>query len=201
MGILSEEKAWTSKFCRLALHKTMVVTRVILASVMAFIVAGWPHALAQDIHIRVVNARNGKPITNECLNISLGKWHGAELLAPTNGEGVAVLHIRGSQVTAGPTSPKACNGQAILGPKPLTNNVTLIAVRGDFYLTCQADGKSVSGQPPPLDTDLIPTYPITKILESGVAAGNTCGKFKAEAKPGELVLFARPMSLCEKWKL
>jgi hypothetical protein len=72
---------------------------------------------------------------------------------------------------------------------------------GDMYVLCQAYGKAVSGQPQPPDTDLIPTYSITKIFESGVVAVNTCGKFKADVKPGELVLFARPMSLWEKWKL
>lgn len=178
-----------------------MVNHVILASLTAFFLVGWPFALAQDIHIRVVNARNGKPITDECLNISFGRWHGAELLVPTNHEGVVVLHIRDKEATADMTSPKACNGQAILGPKFLTNDASFISVMGDIYVICQAYGKGVSGQPPPLNTDLVPTYPITKIFESGVAASNTCGKFKAEIKRGDLVLFARPMSLWEKWKL
>jgi hypothetical protein len=36
---------------------------------------------------------------------------------------------------------------------------------------------------------------IKKILESGVVAGNTCGKFRAEPKPGELIFFVRPGEL------
>ena len=41
---------------------------------------------AQEIHIRVLNARNGNPITNECLSVSLGSWHGGDLVAPTNSD-------------------------------------------------------------------------------------------------------------------
>jgi hypothetical protein len=174
---------------------------IIQASVMVGALGCGSLAGAQDMRIRVVNGRNGKPITNECLNISLGKWHGAELLAPTNREGVVVLHIQNRQVTADATSPQACNGQAIVGPKSLTDDVGSISVMGDMYVACQEYGNRVSGQPPRLNTDLIPTYPITKILGWGVAATNTCGKFKEEAKPGELILFARPLSFWEKLRL
>ena len=154
-------------------------------------------ASAQEIHIRVVNGRNGKAITNECLNISFGKWRGAELLAPTNRDGIVVLHIRGRQVTADADSAYACNRQAILGPR-VFDDLKSISVMGDIYVACQEYGKAVPGQPP---SDRIPTYLIAKILESGVTAANTCGKFRAEAGKGELLLFARPMSFWEKMKL
>jgi len=72
---------------------------------------------------------------------------------------------------------------------------------GDIYVVCQEYEKRISGQPPPLNTDRIPTYPITKIFELGLAAANTCGKFRAEAKPGELILFSRLMSFWERMKL
>jgi hypothetical protein len=134
----------------------------------------------------------------ECLNISLGKWHGAELLAPTNREGVVELHIKNRQVTADTTSPHACNGLAIPGPKFLTNDLESISVMGDIYIACQEYGKRSAEQPA---GDVIPTYRIGKIVEFEVAAANTCGKFKSEAKPGALILFVRPMSLSEKFKL
>jgi hypothetical protein len=177
------------------------MSRIIRAYVLVFVLGCGSLARAQDIHIYVVNARSGKPITDECLNISLGKWHGAELLAPTNRVGIVELHIRNRQVTADATSPNACNRQAILGPQFLSNDVESISVMGDIYVACQGYGNHVSGQPPPLPTDVIPTYAIGKIIELGVAAANTCGKFKGEAKPGELIIFVRPMSLWKKLKL
>jgi hypothetical protein len=120
------------------------------------------------------------------------------LLAPTNRKGIVELHIRNRQVTAPTTSPHACNGLAIYGPKFLTNDLESISVIGDIHVACQEYGKRVAGQPA---GDVIPTYRISKIVKSGVAAANTCGKFKAEAKPGELILFVRPMSSWEKFKL
>jgi hypothetical protein len=45
-----------------------------------------------------------------------------------------------------------------------------------------------------------PSYPIKNILETGVVASNTCGKFKAEARPGDLIFFVRPASWWEKMR-
>lgn len=174
---------------------------IIRAYLLVLFVGYGSMARTQDIHIRLVNARNGKPMTGRCLTIALGSWRGATLLAETNREGVVVLHSRGGQVAADATSPP-CNGLAILGPKAPTNEAGWISALGDgdTYVVCQEYGHPVPGQPPKPPTDLIPTYPITKILESGVAAVNTCGKFTVEAKPGELILFARRMSFWEKMK-
>jgi len=46
------------------LHRAFVIS--LLVSLFG------PLAHAQDIRIRVLNARNGKPINNECVNVSLG---------------------------------------------------------------------------------------------------------------------------------
>jgi hypothetical protein len=175
------------------------VNCIIRPYLLVFVLGSGSMARAQDIRIRLVNARNGKPMTNRCLTIALGSWRAATLLAQTNGEGELVLHTRDRQVTA---DQPPCNGLAFLGPKVPTNEVGWISVigDGDTYVVCQEYAHQVPGQPPRLPTDLIPTYPITKILGSGVAAVNTCGKFRVDAKPGELILFARRMSLWEKWK-
>lgn len=74
---------------------------------------------AQEIHIRVLNAHNGKPITNECVSVSFGTWHGGDLIAPTNKEGAVVLHLRKNEITAAEVPPSPCDRIAILGPKPL----------------------------------------------------------------------------------
>lgn len=157
---------------------------------------------AQEINIRVLNARNGKPITNECLNLWLGPLHGQGLLAPTNTEGVVVLHLGDSKATAEAVSARACGGNASVGPVPLPKDDDGISVAGDYYIVCQEYGKFARGEPPTPDSlkQMVPSYPIKKILESGVAAGNTCGKFRAEAKPGELVLFVRPQGVFERLK-
>jgi hypothetical protein len=166
--------------------------------VMAVFLA--PLLYAQEINIRVLNGRNGKPVTNECLNVSLGSWHGGDLVAPTNRDGVVVLHFENNQVTAETALPHACNGTAVLGPKAIPNGMDAITLSGDYYVACQEHGKIIPGEPatPNLLKEVMPSYPIKKILDSGLSASNTCGKFRAEAKPGELVFYVRPRSFFEK---
>lgn len=38
-----------------------------------------------------------------------------------------------------------------------------------------------------------PSYAVDEILSSGVVAGNTCGKVRGSAKPGEILFFVRPV--------
>ena len=157
---------------------------------------------AQNIEIRVLNGRDGKPITKECLNVWLGPLHGAGLIAPTNKDGVVVLHFESNQVTADSAVPHACNGMAVLGPKAVPNGIDEITIAPDEYVACQEYGKIVPGEPatPNLLREIMPSYSIKKILESGVSAANRCGEFRAEAKPGELVFFVRPRSFSERMR-
>lgn len=157
---------------------------------------------AEDIRIRVLNARNGKPITNECLNVSLGSWHGADLLVPTNREGTAVLHIGSDVVTADAVSPQACGGKAIVGPKPLPKDSDAISITSDYYVACQEYGRLAAGQPatPNSLKEMVPSYSIKRVIELGVSASNTCGKFRHEAHPGELIFFVRPLKFSERMR-
>ena len=154
----------------------------------------------QEIHIRVLNAQTGKPIVNECVNVSLGAWHGADLIAPTNKEGVVVLHLARNEVTADSVSPSPCARTAILGPKPLSKGVDTIAITSDEYVDCQEWAKVIPGEAPKDNLNRAPTYRVEKILKSGIAAGNRCGKFRVEARPGELIFFVKPLSWLERMR-
>jgi hypothetical protein len=155
---------------------------------------------AQEIRIRVLNARNGTAVTDECVNISLGSWHGGDLIAPTNRDGLVVLHFENGQVSADPALPDTCNGLAVLGPKPVPAGVDTLAVTSDKYVDCQEWAKVIPGEAPKDALNRAPSYPIKEILESGAAAGNRCGKFRAETKPGELTLYVRPRGFLEKMR-
>jgi hypothetical protein len=159
-----------------------------------------PLLAAQEIHIRVMNAHNGKPIKNDCINVSLGPWHGADLLPATNEDGVVVLHLLNNEFWA----DSACHGWPARVPRRA--GVDAIALIGDRYIACQEYGKLDSGERTTPAASLssikerIPSYSIMTILESGVTAGNTCGQFRAEARPGALIFFVRPPTWLEKWK-
>jgi hypothetical protein len=154
----------------------------------------------QEIHIRVLNAHNGKPITNECVNVWFGPPHGAGLIAPTNKHGVVVLHLARNEVTADSVFASSCDRIAVLGPKPLPKDGDTIAITSDDYVDCQEWAKVIPGATPKENLSRAPSYPIKNILETGVVASNTCGKFKAEARPGDLIFFVRPASWWEKMR-
>lgn len=154
-----------------------------------------PRACAQEFSIKVLNGRNGKPITKECLNVWVGTLAGPHLVAATNREGVVVLRVSDNQLVAA----GACQGWPIHAPWPVGTDGILIT--GDYYVACQEYADSVpNAEKPKFKTRVPPLYSINKILASGVSTSNTCGKFRAEPKPGELIFYVKPRSFMEKMR-
>ncbi len=174
-----------------------VTTALFISVLLGF---GAPLVRAQEIQIKVLNGRNGKPITKECINVSLGSWHGADLLVPTNKDGIAVLQLKGNEVTAG----AACQGWFKQAHR--SEGVDTLSIMGDHYIACQEYGKLAPGEQPTPEAssatikELVPAYSIKEILQSGIASANNCGKVRATAKPGELIFFVRPRSFWEKMR-
>jgi hypothetical protein len=117
---------------------------------------------------------------------------------PTNKHGVVVLHLARNEVTADSVFASSCDRIAVLGPKPLPKDGDTIAITSDEYVDCQEWAKVIPGGTTKENLNRAPSYSIKKILESGVVAGNRCRQFRADAKPGELVFFVRPLTLREK---
>jgi hypothetical protein len=181
-------------------HQCPFASRLFITSLLliCFARAG----ASQDIKILVLNSRTSKPVQNECLNVSLGEWHGGDLIAPTDGTGAVTLHIDGNMVSADAAPARACKGTAISGPKPFADSDVRISVEPDFYVGCQEYGRPSPGEPLTKDTipSMIPSYSVRAIRESGVFAGNSCSGLRVKAKPGELTLFVRPIHWWEKVK-
>jgi hypothetical protein len=152
----------------------------ILGLLPAFCVAGQ----AQEFHIKALNAKNGKPITDECLNVWYGTLH-AFLVAKTDKYGVAVLHF----AQAGLSTEAGCAEYPTQISRPADGSG--ITVGGQRHIVCQKYGKIKPGAPPANPLTTMPSYPVNTILNSGISASNTCGKFRAQAAPGELILFMR----------
>ena len=159
-----------------------------------WVAAVTPSLCAQEIHVKVLNGRSGKPISKECLNVWTGTSRGAHMVAVTNKEGVAVLHLNESEIQA----ENGCPGWPTQASRRA--GADGITVSGDPYVSCQEYGKITPGEPPTDPVTAMPSYPIKKILETGVSSSNTCGKFRAEPEPGELIFYVRPRSFLEKWR-
>lgn len=147
---------------------------------------------SKRIRIRVLDGRNGKPIANDCVNVFVPGIIRA-LVIPTDRMGLAVLSVTGEHTTiSSPAAGKACGGLASSDPTVGFDDV--IQISSDRYIACQEYGKVVPGDPTTsIPENRAPTYSVKRILESGMAASNTCGKLRMMPKPGELILFVKPV--------
>lgn len=153
-----------------------------------------PSLWAQEFHIRVLNARDGKPMAGVCLSVYFGRWHDeTDIWARTNQDGVAVLHLANNLLVAD-TGCHAWKRQAYF-----PSGLDTVALQNVYHVDCQEIGRglSASGRYVPIEAR-VPTYSVRRILESGISASNICGKARAQAKPGELIVFARRATLLEK---
>ena len=144
---------------------------------------------AQDVHIRVLNGRNGRPIKNECLNVWTGLSHGAHMVAGTNQDGIATLHVAEGVIEA----TIACPGWPTKASGKL--NIDGITVSADHYIACQENGKPIPGtsSEPRDDAVLLPQEhpPIRGEFIQRM------WKISEKAEPGEFIFFVRPRNF---WK-
>jgi hypothetical protein len=139
-----------------------------------------PTDVPKDLRIRVLDARNGHPLASICLNLAVGIWHGADLLAPTNRDGLAVLHLRAGTLSADvPPESRCWSGFPTRAVLP----------QGEDRITPASGGNDCH---PKRHPPAPPSYSIREILEHGIVGENICGKVPVEARPGELIFFVRP---------
>ena len=76
------------------------------------------------------------------------------------------------------------DGSATLSLAPETQ---WLQVWMDWHVLCQSEPKSKA-------------FPVREILVSGLSTPNTCGSASEKARPGHLVVFARPAHFWEKMR-
>jgi hypothetical protein len=162
--------------------------------IVALFATCWATGRAQQIRIKAVNGSSGKPVVNECLNIWAGTLPGTHLVARTDKSGVAVLNFTETGFSTG----TGCPGWPTVALRQADSPGIIVA--GDRYIACQENGKITSGGPPVNSLNRMPSYAVTTLLKAGISAGNTCGKFRAKAAPGELILFMRAPHWWERTK-
>src|SRR5215472_1628788 len=128
----------------------------------------------QRIRIRVLDGRNGHPVTKERVNVWIGDKPAAMLFG---GEGGVASLL-----------PTDKNGE-VSAPIP-EDHAQWIEIEADYYFDCRPFRKDAAR----------PVYSVKEVLQTGVVTGNTCGKFRAAPKPGELTFFVRPLHWWEAFK-
>jgi hypothetical protein len=146
---------------------------------------------AQEIKIRLIDGRNGQPLANTCVNVWVGSSRKEALAIPTDSKGTAKLYLtsEGGKIDIS-HSWSGCGLFGVLDPVVMYQEDIRINVG---YVLCQTSGKNYSW----LSTN---GYVTKDLVQKGVVSENRCGKATEERKPGELVLFVRPLNWWEKLK-
>lgn len=158
------------------------LAKIGLASLVLLCVSG--AAWGQEIRVKFLDARNGRPVTYEAAQIWVGTGAGTgPLLAPANNKkGTATFLYTGHSIRAiwPPNTKLRYNSSELTmpqGPGRIAAAPTVAA--------------GICWEPGPLREG--PWYPISEILEHGAVSENRCGKATAKPKPGELILFIKPI--------
>jgi hypothetical protein len=167
---------------------------------MLLLSIGWvASGQSQQMRIVVIEAQHGKPVSDECLNISFGSWHGTDILARTNEDGVVILSIEKDRVAAETVPGHPCNGFSSTKPLSDGQRPTTISVLPDYYVSCQYS-KALVKDPAWLSessSQRVPSFAVQDILTRGIVATNSCSKLNPTPKPGELVLVVRKRTFME----
>ncbi|MGC0775442.1 MAG: hypothetical protein WB543_21085 [Candidatus Acidiferrum sp.] len=150
---------------------------------------------AQTISIKLVDGRNGRPMADKCINVWVGDRAAPQsrpfLETQTDKNGVADLRLTGQGAEINNQNQQlACGLQGVI--QPVVKYGDTIAIGSD-YMLCQARLPDGSWQ-------ALEGFSTKDALQSGIATANTCGKATASPKPGEVILFVRPLTLWEKLK-
>ncbi len=144
-------------------------------------------AHGQEIRVKFLDGRTGRPVTYEGAQLSVEGYKKGFLSAPANNkQGTARFVYTGKSIRAiWPPNTKLRYPWMRELPTALPPDAERIAAGPE-------GGAEVCwkmGFPPHN-----PWYPLSEILQHGAVSENHCGKARAKAKPGELILFIKPLS-------
>ncbi len=164
-----------------------------LAGLLVAIILGSSGAAlrAQTIRVRLVNGKNGHSMAGTCVNVWVGNERKAAMAIPTDKDGIARVRLtdKGGEVNT-QNQWKGCGLFGVINP--VVRYADSIRINTGF-VSCRPRAPGYSW----LATR---TFSTKKVLKSGVATANACGEAKAVPKPGEIILFVRPLTLWEKLK-
>jgi len=148
---------------------------------------------AQTIEIGLVDGRNGRPITGAAsyVNVWVGTERKEAIVIPTDKNGVARLQLTLNTGKINIPNPSKDRGSIVVdNPVVQYNESFRINVP---YAWCGPGGSNYSWL-------MLKDFSTKQVLEHGYVLPNTCGKATASPKPGQMILFVRPLTLWEKLK-
>lgn len=145
---------------------------------------------AQTLEITLVDGRNGHPMvgTSSYVNVWVGTERKEAIAIPTDGKGVARLQLTLNASEVNIPNPK--NSGSIVVDHPIVKYDESFRINVPYVL-CESGGSNYSW----LASEHFSTK---EILHHGYASPNACGKVTVSPRPGQVVLFVRPLTWREK---
>jgi hypothetical protein len=146
---------------------------------------------AQALEIKLIDGRNGHPVADACVNVWVGNEHKDALVVPTDRTGVAHLRLTNQDDEVDTQNrSKACGGFGVINPVMKYSASVRVNVG---YVWCRPRGTDSSWL-------AIEDFPTEQLVRQGVVSANTCDKLVASPRPGERIIFVRPLNFWEKFK-
>jgi hypothetical protein len=148
---------------------------------------------AQTLEIRLVDGRNGRPMAGAAsyVNVWVGTERKEAIAIPTDGNGVVQLRLTVNTGEINIPNPSKDRGSIVV-TNPVVKYDESLRINVP-YAWCGPGGSNYSW--------LMSEHFSTKqMLQQGYVSPNTCGKATASPKPGEVIIFVRPLNLWEKLK-
>lgn len=146
---------------------------------------------AQTVEIKLVNGRNGSPLAETCVNVWIGNGRKDAIAVPTDKNGVARLRLtdQDSEVDAR-RRWKGCGDFGVIDP--VVKYESSIRINAGYVL-CQPEAPDYSWL-------ALTSLSTEQLIQKGIVTPNSCGKPTASPKPGEVIIFVRPLNWWEKLK-
>ncbi len=181
---------------RSKIHVGVLAVRLFFSSVLQLLVLlGFGPCgtvlCAQTIEIKLVNGRSGRPVADTCVNVWVGKERKAAMAIPTDKNGVARLRLTDRDSEIDTRNPwKGCGDFGVINP----------IVKYDDSLRINAGYVLCQQRTPDYSWLAMRDFSTEQVVRQGIVTANACGKATASPKPGEVIIFVRPLSWWEKLK-
>lgn len=156
---------------------------------------------AQTLEIRLVDGRNGcpmadhwrkgDPVADHCVNVWVGTARKEAICIPTDANGVARLRLT-DNIGEIDIQNRSKHGGSIVAINPVLKYEDSLAIQVGYAL-CIPRGSHYSWL-------AVSHFSTKQLLQQGYVSPNTCGKATASPKPGEMVIFVRPLTWWEGMK-
>jgi hypothetical protein len=148
-------------------------------------------AAAQDVRVKLLNGKNGKPIGNSCINLWVGRHQKDALAIPTDEKGIAIFHLTADAASVNVNNRLSrCGLFGVFDPTVIyADTITIQA----GYVWCEPGSQEGSWL-------ALNEFSTVDLLANGKVTANACGTPSTVPVPGELTIYVRPPTFWEKLK-